>query len=52
MLVMVDFVREMTLKKSCKYGKYGSFEPLLFLLFVCVVVFFFLKGMGEEIDFE
>ena len=28
----VDFVREMTVKKCCKYGEYGSHEHLLFLL--------------------
>ena len=27
-----DYVREMTAKKSCKYGEYGSFQHLLFLL--------------------
>ena len=31
MSVMVDNVRERTSKKSCKYGKYGSFQKLLFL---------------------
>ena len=31
MFVTVDDVREMTAKKSCKYGKYVSFEHLLFL---------------------
>ena len=31
MSVLVDYVREMTLKKSCKYGEYGSFEHLLLL---------------------
>ena len=36
MFVMVDYVRKMTVKKSCKYGDYGSFEYLL-LLFVQVV---------------
>ena len=30
MFMMVDYVREMTVKKSCKYGKYGMFEHLLF----------------------
>ena len=30
--MMVEYVKEMTAKKSCKYGKYGSFEHLLFLL--------------------
>ena len=33
MFVVVGHVtREMTAKKSCKYGEYGSFEHLLFLL--------------------
>ena len=32
MFVMVEYVREMAVKKSCKYGEYGSFEHLLFLL--------------------
>ena len=31
MLVMVDYVREMTAKKSGRYGRYISFEHLLFL---------------------
>ena len=31
MFVMVDYVREMTVQKSSKYGNYGSFEHLLFL---------------------
>ena len=31
MFMIVDFVKEMTVKKSCKYGEYGSFEHLLFL---------------------
>ena len=30
MVVMVDYVREITEEKLCKYGKYGSFEHLLF----------------------
>ena len=29
--VMVGYVREMTVKKFCKYGEYKSFEHLLFL---------------------
>ena len=29
MFVMVDYVREITVKKSCKNGEYGSFEHLL-----------------------
>ena len=32
MLVMVDYIREMTVKKSCKCGEYGSYEHVLFLL--------------------
>ena len=28
---MVDCVREMATTKSCKYGKYGLFEHLVFL---------------------
>ena len=30
MFMMADDVREMIVKKSCKYGEYGSFEHLLF----------------------
>ena len=37
MFVMVDYVREMAMEKSCKYGKYGSFEHLLFLFFCKIV---------------
>ena len=29
MFVMVDCAKEITMKKSCKYGEYGSFEHLL-----------------------
>ena len=32
MFVMVDDIREMTVKKSCKYGEHDLFEVLLFLL--------------------
>ena len=32
MFMIVDYVTEMTVKKSCKYGEYRSFEHLLFLL--------------------
>ena len=31
--MIVHYVREMTSKKSCKYGGYGSFENLLFLCY-------------------
>ena len=34
MLVMVHYVREMTLKNFCTYGENGSFEHLLFLFSV------------------
>ena len=39
MLVMVGCIWEMTVKKSCKYGEYGSFEHLLFLFFFCFCLF-------------
>ena len=29
--MIVDYVREMTVEKSCKHGEYGSLEDLLFL---------------------
>ena len=32
--VMVDYMREMTVKKSFKSNKYGSFECLVFLSFI------------------
>ena len=39
MFLMVEYVKKMTVKKSCKYGENGLFEHLLFLfLFVVVVV--------------
>ena len=31
MFMMVGYVREMTVKKSCECGEYGLFEHLLFL---------------------
>ena len=57
MFVMVDYVREMTAKKSCKYGEYGSFEHLLFLLHTtidddvlsCTCSFF---GSGPDTDMD
>ena len=30
-VMVVDYVKEMTVKKSCEYSEYGSFEHLLFL---------------------
>ena len=30
--MMVDYVREMTVRRSCKYGEYGSLKHMLFLL--------------------
>ena len=37
MFVMVEHVWEMTVKKSCKYGGYGSFSSLALIgiYFVC-----------------
>ena len=32
MFLMVDYVRELTVKKSCKYGEYGSFEHFTLLV--------------------
>ena len=37
--VMVDDVKEMASKKSCKHGKHGSFEHVPFL-FVCLIYLF------------
>ena len=34
MFAVVEYVKEVTCKKSCKYGKYGSFEHLLFLFII------------------
>ena len=31
---MVEYVRDMTVTKSCKYGEYGPFELLLVLFLV------------------
>ena len=41
MFLMVDYVKKMTVKKFCKYGEYGSFEHLLFLLCVslCLLIY-------------
>ena len=39
MYMMVDYVtREMTMKKSCKYGEYGLFEQLLFMSVLLLVL--------------
>ena len=40
--MMVDYVREMTVKKPCKYDEYGSFEHMLFLF---VLFLFFCRGI-------
>ena len=34
-----DYVREMTVKESCKCDKYGSFEDVLFLFLLFVSVY-------------
>ena len=37
--VVVGYVRKMTVKKSCKYGEYGSLEHLLFeLMFILLSI--------------
>ena len=33
MFVVVDFVREMPVKKACKFGQYGSTYERLLILF-------------------
>ena len=38
MFIMVDYVRKMTVKKSCKNYEYGSFQHLLFLFVKIVVI--------------
>ena len=38
MVVIIAYVREMTVKKSCKYGEYGSFEHLLFLFSILCLI--------------
>ena len=30
--MLIDYVKKVAAEKSCKYGEYGSFEHLLFLL--------------------
>ena len=37
-VMIVDCVREMTVKKFCKYGEYGSFEHLLFFSSCLVII--------------
>ena len=38
--ITLGCVREMSVKKYCKYAEYGSFECLLFLL-ICLLVCLF-----------
>ena len=55
MFVMVDYVGKMTVKKSCRYGKYGSFEHLLFLGFCCclfVVLFSYNPSNVQSVSQE
>ena len=42
MFPIVDYVREMIVKKSCKYGNWGSYEHFLFLYLWCLCVWGFL----------
>ena len=35
MFVMIDYVRKISVKESCKYGEYRLFEHLLFLFNYC-----------------
>ena len=52
MFRMVDYVREMTVKKSCKYGEYGSFEHLIFVFVFCFWSFWGLRSTDEEPDID
>ena len=49
MFVMFDYVKKLTVKKSCKYGEYGLLEhicfALLLLLVFCVDVMFGTKNI-------
>ena len=45
---MVAYVREMIVKKSCKYAKYGSFEHLLFLFWLLFDQRQLLKGKNHH----
>ena len=38
MFMMIDYVRKITVKKYCKYGKYELFEHLFFLFVGTVVL--------------
>ena len=38
MFMMVDYVRKMTVNKSCKYGEYGSFKHLLILFRLVLMI--------------
>ena len=44
---MIDYVREMTVKKSCNFGKYGLFEHLLFLFLAYVTLLYFLTIFSD-----
>ena len=41
MFLMVDYVREMIVKKACKCGRYGLFEHLLFFSFFFFLLYYF-----------
>ena len=38
MFLVVDYVRKMTVKKSCKCGEYGSFYHLLLVFFITIII--------------
>ena len=46
MFMMVDYVRKMTAKKSCKYGEYGLFERVLFLFILFLICMFKISIYG------
>ena len=47
---MVDFVRKMTVNKSCRHGEYGSYEHLFFLFFLPFFPFFLFDPYEDHMD--
>ena len=50
MFAMVDYAREMTSTKACKYGKYGWCEHLLFLFCLGDIFVHGANCMHEPVD--
>ena len=47
MFIIVDHVKEMTVKKSCEYGECGLFESLLFLFHLCLLCLQIVSGSSD-----